>query len=75
MCFRNIVTAAREKLTLKSQGSGAQLKQILISTTVTLNFIIFNKTSSSKPLLILNKKFCMKEMKSDWFVISEDAEI
>ncbi len=42
---------------------------------VTSNFIIFNKTLTSKPLLILNKKFCMKEIKSDWFLMSENAEI
>ncbi len=35
--------------------------------------IIINKISTSKPQLIL-KKFYMKEIKSDWFVISEDAE-
>ncbi len=42
---------------------------------VTSNFIIVNKTSTSKPLLILNKKLCMKEIKSDWIVMSEYAEI
>ncbi len=59
---------------LTSQGSRPQLKQTLIATKVTSNFTIVNKTSTSKPLLILNKKFCMKD-KSDWFVISADAEI
>ncbi len=39
--------------------------QMLISTMVTSNFIIFNKISTSKPLLIL-KPFCIKEIKSDW---------
>ncbi len=60
MSFTNPVTVTR-----------AQLNQTLISTTVTSNFIIVNKTSASKPQLILNNTFCMKDNKSDWFVISE----
>ncbi len=56
---------------LNIQGSRDQLMQTLISTPVTTNFNIFNKTSTSKPQLILNKKFSMKVIKSDWIVISE----
>ncbi len=51
--LNHTATAAGEKPMFKSQGSRAQLMQI--STTVTSNFIIFNKTSTSKPQLILNK--------------------
>ncbi len=67
------------ELLLNSQGSIAQLKQIskakLISTTVTSNLIIFNKTSTSKSQLVISKTFCMRAIKPYWFVISEDAEI
>ncbi len=50
------------------QGSRAQLNNTYLHNG---DLIIFNKTSTSKPQLILNEKFSMKEIKSDRIVISE----
>jgi len=61
MYQRHTVKAAREEIMLRSR---AQLKQTLISTMVISTFIIFNKTPTSKPLLILNKNVSMIELKS-----------
>ena len=61
---RHTVKAARENFKLNTKRSRVQLKQTLISIMVTSNFILFNKTSTSKPLLTLNKNVSMKEIKS-----------
>ncbi len=58
--FRNTVPSSQTKINKKKSPNKA-------NTTATSNFIIFNTTSTSKPLLILNK--------SDRIVISEDADV